>query len=108
MKGLKKNSDFRRVYRRGRSLADRNLVLYTLSTGDETRIGFSVSKKVGNAVTRNRLKRRLREISRLNAYKIKDGYDIICIVRVAAKNADYSTLESSFMNLVRRTGLKKG
>lgn len=107
MKGLKKNRDFRQVYRRGKSFANRNLVFYVLYTGEETRIGFSISKKVANAVGRNTIKRRLREISRLNAYQIKNGYDIICIVRVRSKNADYHTLNAAFMNLVKRAGIRE-
>ena len=105
MQRLKNSIDFKRVYNNQKSFANRHLVLYILKTDNESRIGFSVSKKVGNAVTRNKIKRRLREISRLNAYQIKEGYDIICIVRVKAKDIDYQTLNNSFLHLIKKLGL---
>ena len=64
---VKKNSDFQIVYKNGRSYANRLLVMYVYQTGrEETRIGISVSKKVGNSVVRHRVTRLLRECFRLN------------------------------------------
>ncbi len=117
MQRLKKNIDFKRVYNNKNSVANKHLVFYTLKTDAESRIGFSISKRVGNAAVRNKIKRRLREISRLNAYKIKDGYDIICIedgydiiciVRVFAKDIDYETLNGSFLHLLKKADLQLG
>ncbi len=107
MQRLKNSIDFKKVYNNKNSFANKHLVLYVLKTGNESRIGFSVSKKVGNAVTRNKIKRRLREISRLNAYQIQEGYDIICIARVNANDIDYQTLNNSFLHLIRKLGLLK-
>lgn len=108
MQRLKKNIDFKRVYNNKNSVANKHLVFYTLKTNGESRIGFSISKRVGNAAVRNKIKRRLREISRLNSYKIKDGYDIICIVRVLAKDVDYKTLNGSFLHLLKKADLQLG
>lgn len=98
---LKKNSDFQRVYQRGRSLANRTLVMYVLPTGKEfpSRIGMSVSKKVGNSVIRHRVKRLIRESHRLNRYKIASGFDIVVIARNEAKNRDYRDIEKAFLHL---------
>ena len=59
---LKRNKQFRQVYRKGKSVGSRQLVLiYARSRADKVHVGFSVSKKLGNSVSRNRIKRRLRE-----------------------------------------------
>ena len=77
---LKKNEDFRRVYRKKRSMANRLLIIYILENKYEyNRVGFTVSKKVGKSVIRNRVKRLLRDSYRLNEEKILQGYDIIFI-----------------------------
>ncbi len=99
---LKKNSDFQDVYRHGRSFANRLLVMYVLPNQGSTssRIGISVSKKVGNSVIRHRVKRLIRESHRLNRQKIAGGFDIVVIARNEAKNRDYWDMEKAFMNLI--------
>jgi len=98
---LKKNSDFQQIYQRGKSLANRSLVMYVLPTGKETpsRIGVSVSKRVGNSVVRHRVKRLIRESHRLNRQQIADGYDIVIIARNEARNRNYGELEEAFLRL---------
>lgn len=103
---LKKNSDFIKVYRRGRSLSDRNLVLIYRKTGFEnSRIGFSVSKKFGNAVERNRIKRQLKSICRELLSEIKSGYDMVFVVRVESRQADFRQLHDSIYGLLKRAKL---
>lgn len=100
---LKKDTEFRKIYRAGSSAADRYLVIYKLkSISDEPRIGFSISKKLGKAVKRNRFKRKLREICRLNLEKFPKGHDYVIIVRIAAQNCNYGELEQSVFNVLRR------
>lgn len=106
MEKLKKSLDFKKVYNNKCSIANRQLVFYYMKNGlDDSRIGFSISKKIGNAVVRNKFKRRLREISRLNSYQLLKGYDIICIVRLGARNINYEDLNNSFMHLAKKSGL---
>ena len=83
---LKKNIDFQKVYKSGKSYANKYLVMYVLENGtDITRIGISVSKKVGNSIVRHRLTRLIREACRLNYNSIRTGYDIVIISRAAHK-----------------------
>ena len=97
---LKKYGDFQRVYKRGRSYANKYLIMYVLKQDvQENRIGISVSKKVGNSVVRHHLTRLIREIYRLNEHHFKKGLDIIFIVRVNAKKIDYHTLEKALMHV---------
>jgi len=87
---LKRREDFRLVYKRGRSKAGSLLVLYARKNGlSHHRVGFSVSKKVGKAVERNRVKRQLREICRLNPQWFKPGFDYIFIARSPIKSASF-------------------
>jgi ribonuclease P protein component len=75
-------TDFKRVYNGGRSASDGALVVYVLANHTErTRLGLSVSRQVGNAVTRNRWKRHLREAFRLNRDQLPMGFDIVVIPR---------------------------
>ncbi len=106
LKRLVRRNEFNRVYKNGKSVADRILVLYYLPNGNnDTRVGFTVGKKVGKAVTRNRYKRILREICRLNSKIIKGGYDCVLIARPAIVREDYEKVEKSFLRLYRKAGL---
>ena len=90
---LKKNYQFRFVYNRGKSIANRLLVMYVVRNGTNgNRFGISVSKKVGNSVVRSRITRLLRESYRLSESKFLAGYDIVVIARVASKKADYHVI----------------
>ena len=87
---LKKNRDFRTVYRDGKSYANRLLVMYTLKNdSDRNRLGISVSKKVGNSVVRHHITRLVRESYRLHEEMFHSGWDIVVIARAGAKNASY-------------------
>ncbi len=105
---LKKNSEYQNVYRNGKSLANRYIVMYVLGNMmDKTRLGISVSKKVGNSVVRHRLTRLLREIYRLNEQKILIGKDIVVVVRVSAKGISYHDMQSAFFHLLKMHGIEK-
>jgi ribonuclease P protein component len=104
VKRLIKPEQFSLVYEKGVSLADRFLVLKALPNEFEySRYGISVSKKVGNAVVRNRVKRVLREIIRLSP--LKSGWDIIFIARGPAASGEYRQLNKSAVNLLSRAVL---
>lgn len=103
---LRRRRDFQQVYARGRSFADPLLVLHVLPTaGRETRFGFSISKKLGKAVQRNRIRRRLREACRLRLPAIKPGFDIVLVGRSRAREASYAMLLQSVDELLQRARL---
>ena len=97
---LKKNSDFQKVYRQGKSYANRYLVMYVLENHTEgNRLGISVSKKVGNSVIRHHLTRLIRESDRLHEDMFNNGLDIVVIARSTARDISYHETESALLHL---------
>ena len=105
---LKLNHIFRRLYHTS-GQADSYLVLYARKNRSEyNRVGVTVSKKLGHAVVRNRTRRRLREVYRLNEEKFAPGWDIVVVARSRAVEAPFDKLTASFLNLSGRAGILKG
>lgn len=103
---LKKNYEFQNVYKRGKSIANRELVLYVLPNKKEyNKIGISVSKKVGNSIVRSRITRLIRESYRLSEDNIKLGFDIIVIARNGAKDKNYHVISHSLNHLLKKQNL---
>lgn len=106
---LKSDRQFRRVYAKGKSAAGSALVVYARRGGARGgRLGLTVSTKVGCAVVRNRVRRRLREIYRLHAHELSPGYDLVLVARVRAADTRYARLEEQFMRLCGKLGLLRG
>ncbi len=100
---LKKSRDFHSVYRTGKSLANRYLVVYVKKRDDdgENRVGISVSKKVGNSVVRHRLKRLIREGYRLNCGQATGGHDVVVIAREKSNGRTYREIERALLSLLK-------
>ena len=95
-----KNKDFQVVYRKGKSYANKYLVMYILDNHlNRNRLGISVSKKVGNSVVRHRLTRLVRESYRLQESRFQKGLDIVVVCRASAKGKSYFDLESALIHL---------
>ena len=106
---LKKNDDFRQVYKKANRKASSHLVLYAIPNGTESnRLGISVSKKVGNSVRRNRARRLMRETYRQIEARIPGGYDMLFIARntITEDNCKCADVKKSLEAAVKRTGIK--
>ena len=107
---LKKRQSFKQVYSRGRYAANSLFVVYALANKTSSnKIGFTVTKKIGNAVVRNRIRRWLKESVRLTASDLKQGYDLVIIARgpmgVLPKDGAFKKVNESIMPLFKRLGL---
>lgn len=103
---MKKNYEFRRLYSKGASAAAPYLVLYARKTGKSTNhLGITVSTKVGKAVVRNRVRRRIREIYRLHEHEMLSGIQLVAVARTRAASASYGQLEHSFMSACKKLSL---
>ena len=102
---LKLNHIFRRLYH-STGVADGYLVLYARKNRTEgNRVGITVSKKLGKAHVRNRVRRRLREIYRLNEERFLPGYDIVLVARSRAVAADFQSLSDACLILAQKAGI---
>ena len=103
---LKKNYEFHRLYSKGKSAVTPFLVVYARqSKRPGNRIGITVSTKLGKAVKRNRVRRRLREIYRLNESRFILGTELVIVARGRAVTATYRQLESAFLSACGKLGL---
>jgi len=106
---IKKNKDFKKVYKYGKSYADKNLVFFILKNKEKkTRIGITTAKKINKAVVRNKIRRRLKEIVRKNIKNIKSDYELVVMCRVRGMESTYKDLEKSFIKLAKKTKIYLG
>ncbi|MDB5055695.1 MAG: rnpA [Bacilli bacterium] len=106
---LAKREDFNKVFRFGKSVANQQFVLYHLAKPehDYFRLGVSVSKKIGNAVVRNRLRRIMKEVIRLNKDSIQLTADFILIARKPVVDLNYQEMESCMIHVLKKAALYK-
>ncbi|MDK2793724.1 MAG: ribonuclease protein component [Caldanaerobacter sp.] len=103
---LKKAQEFKRVYSNGKTVANRFIVMYYMPNGLQVnRAGYSVSKKIGKSVVRNRVKRLLHESFRLLNSNLRQGYDVVFVARGKIAEADFHTLKESIEKLLKKTPL---
>ncbi len=106
---LRRNKEFRYVYKKGRSVSDGSLVLiYVLTKTPRLKVGFSVSKKLGNSVERNRIKRRMKEAFFSMVGEVSPKSLLVFVPRDSAKGLDYHGLKASEERLLKKAGLLGG
>ena len=103
---LKQNADFQKVYKEGKSFANKYLVMYVLEnrTG-QNRLGISGSRKVGNSIVRHRITRLIRESYRLQEDMFNSGLDMVVIARVHAKGKSFEEIRSALLHLGKLQGV---
>ena len=102
---LKLNHIFQRLYR-SNGQANGYFVLYARKNRTNTnRVGITVSKKLGHAVVRNRIRRRIREIYRLNEEKFQPGWDIVIVARTKTIDADFQKMTNAYLHLADKAGI---
>ena len=106
---IKNNYEFRRLYATGKSVTSGLLAVYCKrNRKGQSQLGVTVGTKVGKAVRRNRVRRRLREIYRLHEHEIRRGFDIVVAARVRSREASYQQLEKDLLRLLDKLGLREG
>lgn len=110
LKRLKKNKDFQVVFKKGQSFANRQFVIYVLKQPEQpySRLGLSVSKKMGNAVMRNHIKRFIKEIFRELSDKLELGNDFIVISRRPVRTMSFSEMQGSLAHVLKKAGVMTG
>jgi len=105
---IKENHIFRRLYAKGKSAASPCLAVYCRRNGrSQGRLGITVSTKLGKAVHRNKVRRRIREIYRLHQAELLPGYDMVIVARVKAAHSNYAAIEKSFLSCMDKLGLRR-
>jgi ribonuclease P protein component len=103
---LKKNYEFKRLYNKGKNSASQYVAVYCRPNGgSSSRLGITVSGKIGGAVIRNRIRRRLKEIYRTNEHRLKPGFDIVIAARRKCISASYHEIEASVFAVFRKLNL---
>ncbi len=104
-KSLKLNHIFRRLYATN-GFANGCMVLYARKNRlGENRVGITVGKKLGHAVVRNRVRRRLREAYRLNEERFQPGWDIVVVGRHKALTCSFQDLQNAYLSLAKKAGI---
>lgn len=104
---IKKNDEFQEVFKQGTSVANRQFVIYVLNKPEQAyfRIGLSVSKKIGKAVVRNRVKRYVRQVFHEERDRIQTGKDYVIIARVPVATMEYEEVKKSLLHVLRRANV---
>ena len=103
---LKSNREFQIVYKRGKSLGNKHIVMFMLKNGNNINcLGISASKKIGKAVVRNKIRRRLKEAYKMLEPEVSEGYDIVILPRAGIVEASFLEVKSSIKHLLRKHGI---
>lgn len=105
---VRSNREYRKIYDKGQSKANKHLVVFYKPNGlAYSRIGFTATKKLGNAVIRNKVRRLMKESYYQVQDKVINGYDIVILARVSANSIDYLSMKSAVSHILKISKLRK-
>ena len=105
---LRSNMEFQKVYNKGKNYWNRNLILFVKKNNlGYTRIGYTITKKIGNSVVRNRIRRQMKEICRLNFDQIEKNYDLVFIAKRNIIDISFKELESAMLHIMKLSKVMK-
>jgi len=103
---INKKKDYNNIYKKGKKILGRYMVLFIIKgEGSKNRYGFVTSKKIGNAVSRNRAKRRIRMVVKGNMKYVQDRFDVIIVARKSINEVSYSDLNRDYLSAMRKAGI---
>ena len=106
---VRSRADYLKIQRSGQKMGGRYLIILSMDNElPASRFGITVSRKTGNAVTRNRVKRRIRELQRFNRDSVVTGKDIVVIATQKASEATFERMKMEYTDLIKRAGLNRG
>ncbi len=105
---IKKNEEFKKIYKKGNSIVGAFVVIYRYKVkNNDKKFGITVSKKIGKAVKRNRVRRLIKEVVSKNYYLFKDGYEYVIVARVRANQANFNDVEKNIKYIIYKFNKKK-
>lgn len=103
---IRESQQYNNIYQNGKKYLSKCLIVFVLKNDlGINRFGIVTSKKVGNAIKRNKAKRRLTALVEENRLNLQQGYDFILVSRPLISKTDYSQLEKDFVSVMRKTGV---
>ena len=104
---INQGKEYRFIYKNGLKIIGRYMIVFLRESQlNKNRFGIVTSKKIGNAVIRNRAKRQIREVIRKNWNELQPGYDIVVVSRYNIKEANFALIEKDFLRLMRKARIK--
>jgi ribonuclease P protein component len=103
---INKGKEYGYIYKNGKRITGKYIIVFIKENNlDHNRFGIVTSKKIGNAVTRNRAKRQLREVIRKNIQIIRPGYNLVIIARFNMKESSFDLIEKDFLRIMKKASL---
>ena len=103
---ISRGKEYNCIYNKGRRMAGKYMIVFSKENQlSHNRFGIVTSKKIGNAVIRNRAKRQIREVIRKNLNNLRPGFDVVVVARFNIKDTSFELIEKEFLRLMRKASI---